>query len=175
MGMGNGCCWYIIKTMYQKDLHCSFCGTRFLDNLAWPRRCEQCGNTSYKNPLPVAVLLLPVDDGVLVIRRSIAPRLGELALPGGFIEWGERWQDAAARELYEEAGITINPATISIYQVHSVPDGMLLIFGVGERCAAADLPPFTPTPECSERIIVTHPMPLAFPLHTAVLADFLDK
>lgn len=163
------------RGMYQKDLHCSFCGTRFRDNLAWPRRCEHCGQTSYKNPLPVAVLLLPVDAGVLVIRRGIAPRLGELALPGGFIEWGESWQAAAARELYEEAGIVIDPTTISSYQVHSTADGMLLIFGVGERLAAADLPPFTPTPECSERMIVSAPVPLAFPLHTTVLADFLNK
>lgn len=161
--------------MYQKDRHCSFCGTRFLDHLTWPRRCAYCGNVSYKNPLPVAVLLLPVDDGVLVIRRGIAPHLGELALPGGFIEWKESWQDAAARELYEETGITVDPATISSYQVHSTSDGMLLIFGVGERVAAADLPPFTPTPECSERMIVTAPVSLAFPLHTAVLSDFFNK
>ena len=161
--------------MHQKDSHCSFCGTRFPENLGWPRRCEACGHTSYKNPLPVAVLLLPVDDGVLVVRRGIAPRLGELALPGGFIEWGENWQHAAARELYEEAGITIDPATIKPYQVHGAPDGTLLVFGVAERIAAADLPPFTPTLECTERIIVTIPVPLAFPLHTAVLAAFLAQ
>ena len=82
--------------MMQKNSHCSYCGARFAEDGPWPRRCAACANVSYLNPLPVAVLLQPVDDGLLVIRRAIAP-VGRLALPGGFIDVGESWQAAAAR------------------------------------------------------------------------------
>lgn len=161
--------------MFVKDSHCSYCGSRFPDGLNWPRTCPTCHQTSYKNPLPVAVLLLPVDDGVLVVRRAIEPRLGQLALPGGYIEVGESWQNAAARELREEAGILIDPAIIVEYRVRSAPDGTILIFGLAPHHHLADLPPFTPTPECNERVILTIPAPLAFPLHTAIVTEFLTQ
>src|SRR6185436_21045482 len=71
--------------------HCSYCGTAFPQEAPWPRMCPGCGETTWRNPLPVAVVLLPVDmtdgrRGLVVIRRGIEPGYGLLALPGGFIE-----------------------------------------------------------------------------------------
>ena len=51
-------------------------------------------------------------DGLLVIRRNMAPHIGRLALPGGYIEFHETWQAGAARELYEEAGIRISENSV---------------------------------------------------------------
>lgn len=45
------------------------------------------------------------DDSVLLIRRGQPPLQGAWSLPGGRIEWGERVEAAAARELFEETGI----------------------------------------------------------------------
>ncbi len=42
---------------------------------------------------------------VLLIRRGKPPRLGEWSLPGGRIEWGERAEAAALRELEEETAV----------------------------------------------------------------------
>jgi ADP-ribose pyrophosphatase YjhB (NUDIX family) len=123
----------------------------------------------------VAVLLLPVGGGVLVVRRAIEPRLGQLALPGGYIEVGESWQSAAARELYEETGVVVDAVAIREYRVRSAPDGTVLIFGLAPHIPAHTLPPFTPTAECSERVILTQPEPLAFPLHTTIVTEFLQK
>jgi len=156
----------------EKNSHCSFCGTRFRDDAAWPRRCATCGNTSYLNPLPVAVMLLPVDDGLLAIRRAIPPA-GKLALPGGYIDHRERWQDAAARELREETGVAVDPETLREARVLSAPDGTLLVFALAPPISAADLPPFTPTAETSERVILRAPSDdLAFALHARVLREF---
>lgn len=161
--------------MAKRHAHCSFCGQAFAPEQPWPRRCAGCGNTSYLNPLPVAVLILPVDGGVLTVRRTITPGLGQLALPGGFIDIGESWQEAAVRELEEEAGITIAADEVADFYARSAPEGMLLVFGVVRPRSAAELPPFTPTSEASERVIITEPIELAFPLHTEALRVFFER
>ena len=74
--------------------HCTFCGARFPPGRPWPRRCGACGVTSYLNPKPVAVALQPVGAGLLVVRRGIPPAEDALALPGGYIDVGETWQEA---------------------------------------------------------------------------------
>jgi 8-oxo-dGTP diphosphatase len=42
---------------------------------------------------------------LLVVKRGTEPFKGKYALPGGFMEWGESCEKAAARELEEETGI----------------------------------------------------------------------
>ncbi|MCU0491785.1 MAG: NUDIX domain-containing protein, partial [Chloroflexaceae bacterium] len=82
--------------MTQPYAHCHFCGAPY-QNLAWPRSCAVCGRTAYRNVLPVAVVVQPVDAGLLTVRRAISPGFGELALPGGYINHGETWEAAATR------------------------------------------------------------------------------
>jgi len=161
--------------MYRQHSFCSFCGHPFAEHQPWPRLCANCGSTTYRNPLPVVLLLQPVDDGLLLIRRAAYPRRGQLALPGGFIEMGERWQDAAARELHEEAGVEVDPALISDFAVRSTSDGYLLVFGLGPQLRSEDLPRFLPNSEAAERVIVTAPIELAFPLHTEMVARFFTQ
>lgn len=160
--------------MPAKNSHCSYCGQRFT-SAPWPRTCASCGATSYLNPLPVAVLLLQVGDGVLVIRRSIPPQKGGLALPGGYINAGESWQRATARELFEETGIRIDPASVAEHRVLSAPDGTVLIFGRAALGSAAALPAFSPTAETSELLILHAPQELAFSLHAQVLCEFFAR
>lgn len=163
--------------MPRKHSPCSYCGGAFADGQPWPRRCAGCGAVSYLNPLPVAVVLLPVGRGLLAVRRAIPPAAGRLALPGGFIDVNETWQQAAARELREEAGVAIDPAEVRVFDVGSPGrgEGVILIFGLAARRPAADLPPFEPTDETSERVVLTGPEELAFPLHTRAARDFFAR
>jgi ADP-ribose pyrophosphatase YjhB (NUDIX family) len=152
-----------------KNSYCSYCGAAYAVDQSWPRTCAACDAISYVNPLPVSVLLLPVDDGVLVVRRAIPPRQGQLALPGGFINQDESWQAAAVRELREEAGIIVNPTELRLFDVLSAPDGTVLIFGTAQPRCASELPAFAASAEASERSVLARPEPLAFPLHTLVV------
>lgn len=161
--------------MFKKNSHCSYCGCAFSEDAPWPRQCRQCGQESFLNPLPVAVLLVPVDDGLLTVRRAIAPHVGRLALPGGYIDYGEAWQAAGAREVFEESGLVIAPEEVREFRVRSAPDGTLLVFGLARARRAIDLPPFAPTRESSERVILAHVEELAFPLHTAVVEDYFAQ
>jgi ADP-ribose pyrophosphatase YjhB (NUDIX family) len=154
---------------FLKNSYCSYCGAANALDQPWPRTCANCDAISYANPLPVAVLLLPVDDGVLVVRRAIPPRQGQLALPGGFIDQSESWQAAAVRELREEAGIVVNPTEVRLFDALSASDGTLLIFGIALPRRASELPAFAASAEVSERRVLAQPEPLAFALHTVVV------
>ena len=83
----------------KRDTFCNYCGTRYAQTASYPRTCATCGAQVWSNPIPVAVALVPVDDGLLVVRRAIPPGVGKLALVGGFVEDHEPWQAALAREL----------------------------------------------------------------------------
>ena len=129
--------------------------------------------------MPVVLLLLPVQrrdpsagHGLLLIRRNVAPHVGRLALPGGYIEFYETWQAAAARELYEEAGIRIREDTVREFRVRSAESGLILIFGQASPIHEDELPPFAANHEVSERVIVHESAELAFPLHSQAVQDF---
>jgi ADP-ribose pyrophosphatase YjhB (NUDIX family) len=154
-----------------KDSHCSACGSPFAADAGWPRTCGVCGTVSYRNPLPVAVALLPVrhSDGpaLVVIRRTIQPRLGQLALPGGFIDFGESWEQAVVRELAEETGIMASAADVTLAgALTDAPGGYLLLFGLLPVRDAAELPPSVPTDETEGHQLLHAPEELGFDLHT---------
>lgn len=142
--------------------------------------CLTCEQTTWRNPLPVAVAVLPVltaaGIGVVVQRRDIEPGRGLLALPGGYIEYGEDWRDALVRELREETGLVGAASEARLYAVHSPPHaGAVLIFGVLPPQRADQLPVSVPTEEATEWLVLTEPAELAFSSHTEVLASFLTE
>ncbi|NWJ48200.1 MAG: NUDIX domain-containing protein [Chloroflexi bacterium] len=161
--------------MFKKNSYCSWCGAKFEDALPFPRKCAVCGHATFLNPIPVAVTLLPIDSGLLVVRRGIEPKKGLWALPGGFIDLGESWQQAAARELLEETGVTVDSAELENFKVLSAPDGTVLIFALAKLRTLADLPPFRLSAESTEIKILEKPEPLAFSLHEQVMNEYFEK
>lgn len=71
----------------------------------------------FRNPAPTvdAVVLLP-GDRVVLIRRKNPPH--GWAIPGGFVDEGERLDVAAAREASEETGLSVT----LLEQFHSYSD-----------------------------------------------------
>ncbi|KCZ98359.1 NUDIX family NudH subfamily hydrolase [Hyphomonas polymorpha PS728] len=56
-------------------------------------------------PTPAVGTVCFRGDDVLLIRRGTPPLAGDWSLPGGRIEFGERTEAAALRELKEETGV----------------------------------------------------------------------
>lgn len=132
---------------------------------------------TWRNPTPVAVLLIPVGDKLVGIRRQNTVRSGHISPPGGFVTCGETWQEAGARETKEETNVDVDPSTITLYDTVSTPDGTtILIFGLAPEISESQLPEFIPNHEASERILIDEGMELAFPIHTNVAKRyFLER
>jgi ADP-ribose pyrophosphatase YjhB (NUDIX family) len=89
--------------------------------------CPSCGFVCYVNPRLVVTTMPVAESGeVILIRRGIAPSLGQWAQPGGFLEIDETVRDAALRETLEETGLEVEPgAIVGLYS--SVPAAVVVV------------------------------------------------
>jgi 8-oxo-dGTP diphosphatase len=69
--------------------------------------------------LAVDCVVFDGDGRLLVIRRKNPPFRGHYALPGGYVDYGESTEQAAARELAEETGL--RATRVSLVGVYSDP------------------------------------------------------
>lgn len=84
--------------------YCPVCGSsHFVVNNEKSKRCEHCGFVLYVNAsAAVAVFIRNEKNELLVCRRAKDPEKGTLDLPGGFVDFDETAEQAAAREIKEE-------------------------------------------------------------------------
>ena len=70
-------------------------------------QCPNCGAKvqTYRNPFPTVDIIIRRGKEVVLIERKNPP-LG-WALPGGFVDYGESLEAAAAREALEETGLRL--------------------------------------------------------------------
>jgi ADP-ribose pyrophosphatase YjhB (NUDIX family) len=127
---------------------------------------------SHRNPVPAVAVLLPVHDSVLLVRRAGGPYAGRLSLPGGYIELGEGWQQAAVRCLKEECGVTVARDELTLYDVVA-SDDLLLVVAQGKARTATGLPRFKPNQEVAELVLTSSMLDLALPAHAQLLKRWL--
>lgn len=140
----------------------------------------------YNNPNPVVIVLLPVDTprGVCLVgvRRANEPAMGQVALPGGYMDENEEPHEAAAREVLEETGAKTDPGS---YRFHDNPragkSNTLLCFmeydtpmPYSEFERLSDELAENGDGECLEIVLIDPTTLLGFPLHQQVVSEFFD-
>lgn len=63
--------------------------------------------TEYKNPALTVDTIIINDESIVLIKRLNNPYKNHWAIPGGFVEYGEKVETAAVREAKEETGLDI--------------------------------------------------------------------
>jgi len=83
-------------------------------------KCSKCGADlpDFKNPVPTVDIIIEIGGGIVLIERRNPP-FG-WALPGGFVDYGESFEQAAVREAYEETGLEVN--LVEQFHTYSDPD-----------------------------------------------------
>ena len=125
----------------------------------------------------LAVDCVVFDPGgrLLLIHRKNPPFRGQYALPGGYVEYGETTEQAAARELAEETGlVAVNLSLIGVYSdPHRDPRGHVV--SIAYRVGVAGHDP-RPGDDAADAAFVANweDLKLAFD-HRNIVADAVRK
>jgi ADP-ribose pyrophosphatase YjhB (NUDIX family) len=88
--------------------------------------CTRCGFIFYIDPKLAAIALVPLAQGLVLVRRGIDPGYGLWVVPGGFVDVGERVEEAVARETLEETHLVVRPVRLlNVYSYHDSPTVVL--------------------------------------------------
>ena len=142
--------------------------------------------TSEHPPFAVTadLVVLTLRDGalsILLVRRGGEPYAGELALPGGFTHVDEDIEDAAYRELEEEAGVGRDDVVLEQLRTYGAPDRdpRMRVVSVAWIALGADLPEPVADTDAAEAMW----LPVADALgherlafdHTEILRDGVER
>lgn len=109
---------------------CSKCGSESVTAEAgWKRVCPSCGAEHFPRTDPVAIMLAVKGDKCLLGRQASWPA-GFWSALAGFVEPGESVEQAATRELEEEAGIKADPANAEYLFCQPWPFPSSLMVGI---------------------------------------------
>jgi len=76
--------------------------------------------SKYRNPALTVDIIIVEDEKVVLIKRLNNPYKDCWAIPGGFVDYGERVEDAAVREAREETSLDVE--LTKLVGVYSDPD-----------------------------------------------------
>ena len=86
---------------------CANCGTETKSTAGgWKRICPACDTQHFPRVDPVTIML-PTYKGRCLLGRQAAWPAGRMSALAGFLEPGETIEEACAREIEEEAGLTV--------------------------------------------------------------------
>ena len=91
--------------------HCPYCGGTDIGwvNGTHEMRCVACARRFFINAAAAVIALIRDERGQLLFtRRRNEPAAGKLDFPGGFVDLGEKAEDAVRREIREELGLELS-------------------------------------------------------------------
>jgi NAD+ diphosphatase len=119
---------YQMMNLSIKNKFCGVCGSRMADHKTdRARSCPSCGNTVYP-ALSDAVIVAVERGGRLLLGHNINFPNGRYSVLAGFVDPGETPEEAVAREILEESGVTVKNIRYFGSQSWPFPNSMMLGF-----------------------------------------------
>ncbi|MEY4348573.1 MAG: diphosphatase [Actinomycetota bacterium] len=118
-----------LSNWHRNHTHCSRCGAEtFVTHAGWVRQCPKDGSEHYPR-MDNAIIVNVIDkaDRILLARQTVWAE-NHYSIVAGFVEPGETFEAAVAREVFEETGITITNPQILGNQPWPFPASMMLGF-----------------------------------------------
>jgi 8-oxo-dGTP diphosphatase len=157
--------------------YCPLCAAplieRIVGTLSRPV-CPACGFVLYLGPKVVTVVVIEHEGRLLLGRRDIEPGRGKWSFCSGYVDRGERPEDAAVREVKEETNIDVElTGMLGLYSLQGDPH---LLVAYCARPRDGRLGNLAPQPGEVSELAFFRPdeVPaLAFPLDQQILRDWL--
>jgi len=99
----------------------------------WVRRCEREGSEHYPRTDPAVIMSVVDPDERLLLGRGAHWPEGRFSVLAGFVEPGESFESAVAREVAEEVGITVEAARYLGNQPWPFPSSVMIGFEATTR------------------------------------------
>jgi len=117
-----------MMTWHQRHLFCGVCGAPTeMSHGGYQRNCTGCSAQHFPRTDPAVIMLVHKGDNCLLGRTHHFPRRIYSTL-AGFVEPGESLEEAVAREVFEEAGVTVGEVRYMASQPWPFPSSLMLGF-----------------------------------------------
>jgi len=121
-----GKCWEIVY-WDSHNKYCGVCGHPLTPQTDISKTCKHCGNEVWAQVVPAVIVRINRGDELLLVRaRNFRSHF--FGLVAGFVETGEKLEEAVMREVKEETGIAIKNLRYFDSQPWPFPCGMMVGF-----------------------------------------------
>ena len=122
--------------------YCPQCGGELEERLLKPGEpqrlvCRACGFVFYIDPKLAVIGLVPLNGGLVLVRRAIDPGYGLWVVPGGFVDVGETLEQAVVRETLEETLLQVE--VVRLLNIYSYKQSRTVVVAYITRHLAGEL------------------------------------
>jgi ADP-ribose pyrophosphatase YjhB (NUDIX family) len=136
--------------------------------------CIECEFVHWDNPKPVTATVVPMNGGIVLVKRKFEPYVGYWCLPGGFIESAEHPAESAAREVLEETGLKVEVLRLLNADAPGRGINVVILFYLAVPKGGS----LVPGDDASEvQVFQRNDLPdnIAFEMHRKMIASFFES
>jgi 8-oxo-dGTP diphosphatase len=155
-------------------VYCPYCTTPLIEKLVYHAvrsTCPKCGFIHFLEPKLVTVVLVQFNNTYLLGKRKMNPALGCWSFISGYVDRGEKIEEAAVREVKEETNLDVQlEQLIGIFSERNNPN---VVVAYRASIIDNDISQMSAQPDEVSELAFFAPkdMPeLAFPLDMAILS-----